>query len=161
MVWMLLGLPLTAVVAGVVTVVIAFQNQDGLVTEDVRKLGFATTQVNEREARAADMGLAAELAVGDAVLRLTISGRPQALAEHLTLRLVHPTQVGQDQFVNFIRTAPGQYEAPRPAAFSGKRTLVLEPADQRWRLGGVWPAELQGGGISLAAANSNPPPPHP
>lgn len=158
MVWMLVALPLTAVVAGIATVVIAFNNQDGLVTSDVQKLGFTTTQIKERETKAASLGLSARLTVGGPSLVLSIAGH--GLPENLTLRLVHPTLMGKDQFLQFVRFGQeeGMYKATSAQAFEGKRVLVLEPSDGAWRLVGAWPAAMQTGEIALVAGNSNPPP---
>ena len=70
--WILLGLPGSVVIAGIVTLVIAIKNEDGLVAEDYYKQGLAINQVIARETNAERLGLTAQMLVSGDKLRIVI-----------------------------------------------------------------------------------------
>jgi len=59
--WFIIALPASAVIAGITTVFIAFENADSLVVDDYYKEGKAINQRVALLKRARDMGLKAEL----------------------------------------------------------------------------------------------------
>lgn len=135
--WILIGLPASAVVAGIVTLVIAVKNEDGLVAEDYYKQGLAINRVIEREARAAQIGLQAHMLVAGRNVRIHLDGSG-SLPGRIVVRFVHPTRAGEDQEITLVSVTPGWYEAVLPDLAQGRWRLQIEDADTTWRLTGVW-----------------------
>lgn len=137
--WLLMAAPAAAVVMGVVMVVLGLRSDDGLVVDDYYKQGLAINQVLDREARAAALGMEASLAFTPARdrVRLALAGRRPS-GERATLRLVHPTRVGQDQVVSLADDASGILQGVLTPPSPGTWRLVLESADGAWRLAGEW-----------------------
>jgi len=137
--WLLMLAPAAAVAMGVVMVVLGLRTDDGLVVDDYYKRGLAINQVLDREARAAALGLQATLSFnpeGDRVRVLLSEGG--ARAARPTLRLVHPTRVGQDQTVALAPGAGGVLDGELAPVAPGTWRLVLEDSAGTWRLAGEW-----------------------
>jgi hypothetical protein len=136
--WMLMSLPLAAVVASFVTLSFALHTEDGLVANDYYKEGLAINRQLQREQKATDLGLHAEALVeGNGLLRVHLTSRG-TLPAALALRLVHPTRAGMDQSVRLTAAPGGWYEGrlqrPQPAHWQ----VVLEDVGGNWRLAGRW-----------------------
>jgi hypothetical protein len=138
--WILLSLPLGAVVAGIITLVIAIDNEDGLVAQDYYKRGLEINRVLEKETRAGALGVRAELVFADAGIGASLS-QPRPPAPALTLRFVHPTRSGEDRQLTLALAPDGVYRAERPALAAGRWLVQLEDGQRGWRLTGVWRTE--------------------
>lgn len=136
MVWLIIGLPLSAVVASLFTWWIAADGADPLVAEDYYKQGMAITQTLDKEARAASLGLGMQLRVEGGELRGHLHGRLDSYPDRLLLTLVHPTRDERDVDIVLIATDQGEYRAPLPLLPAGQRRLILQPEDRQWRLTG-------------------------
>jgi len=138
--WVLLGLPLTAVLAGVATLLIAIRHDDGLVAEDYYKQGLTINQRLEREQRAASLGLQARVSFGErrAVVQLT-----GAAPAGLRLRFVHPTRVDLDRELPAARVGAGVYETALPDMAAVRWQVQIEDFERTWRLSGEWPGGTQ------------------
>lgn len=152
--WLLISLPLTAVVAGFTTLFIAMDDPDGLVADDYYKAGLAINRTLERQNEARRSGIGArgqlDLATGDVLLSVEgVAGS----AGPLTLRLAHATRSTHDQQVELrpVPGGPGRFagqlrERLRPGAW----TLFLEPPGEAWRVTGRTLVDEGGaGGASL------------
>ncbi|MBK8065613.1 MAG: FixH family protein [Betaproteobacteria bacterium] len=103
------GRAAAVIVAGAITIWIAFATSDGLVAEDYYKQGLAVNQMLKREAVAAEMKLKARVEFPDGFHRVRVSLDGAAPAE-LRLRLVHATRAGHDLQLRLARTGT-HYEA--------------------------------------------------
>ncbi len=159
LVWMLIAFPAWSVVAGIASVVVAFQVFDGVVVDDYYAQGKAINVVLERDIAAAHRGLAAVATVvpppaGPAgatgangttaagALQVTLAALdPARLPAVLKLALLHATHGGFDVHVDLERTAAGGYRADLPPLAPGKYYLQIEAED--WRIVGAlrWPAD--------------------
>jgi uncharacterized protein len=147
--WILFGLPVSAVIAGIITLVIAVKNEDGLVAEDYYKQGLAINQVLERESRAAALGLVARVSFDGTVVRVDLSGDGGA-PPTLTLRFAHPTRAGEDRSLPLARAPGGWYQGERPALSAGRWLVQLEDGAGTWRLSSSdW---RMGAGLTLGDA---------
>ena len=135
--WILLSLPFTAVVAGIATLAIAIDNEDGLVAQDYYKRGLEINRVLEKETHAAELGVRAELRLGDAHVEASLA-QPQPPTPVLTLRFVHPTSSGEDRQTVLALGPGGHYQADLPALAAGRWLVQLEDAHRGWRLAGTW-----------------------
>lgn len=139
--WLLALGPVAVIIAGVITMFIAFRGADGLIADDYYKQGLAINRVLERERRAEELRVHASLsyAQGSGRMRLLLrSAGP--LPPALKLRLAHPTRAGMDHVATLRQSAPGLYEGlltdltgQMPA---GRWHVVIEGSD--WRLAGDW-----------------------
>lgn len=136
MVWLIIALPATAIIASMITWWIAADGADSLVAEDYYKQGMAITQTLEKEARAQSLGLNIELRVQGSELRGLLQGRLDHYPDRLWLTLVHPARTERDVNIVLIATDQGEYRATLPALPAGQRRLILQPEDQDWRLVG-------------------------
>ena len=148
LVWLVIGIPLSAIIAGFITLGIALQTDHSPVADDYYKRGLAMNRDLSRLDAARALGLTAQL-------RLTGGGVEARLASHeraplppqLTLRMTHATLPGYDQTLSLAQAQPGVYRAVLPALKAGRYHLALESGP--WKLLGVW----QGGEdwVSLTA----------
>ena len=82
--WILMALPATAVVAGIITLLLAIRSNDGLVADDYYKQGLGINKVLARQEMAAKMGLKARVDLSGSKVVLQLSGREgMALPEKL------------------------------------------------------------------------------
>jgi hypothetical protein len=112
------------VVAGLVTMAIAIDSFDGVVSDDYYRQGLAINRSIDREAQARARGLSARLQFnpsGDRV-RVALSGDVSADGV-LRLHLVRAARSGDDQQIELAALAPGLYEG-----------RLLRPLRGRWHL---------------------------
>jgi hypothetical protein len=132
LVWMVWGIPALTVVAGLFTWWIAAQRADSNVAEDYYKRGLAINRSLERDARAAERGLSAELTLhGENDLRLRLSGAGP-MPPVVTVLLTHPIRAEQDRRLTLDRQPDGSYRIVSPLAGAGTWGLSIEAED--WRL---------------------------
>ena len=140
-VWLIILPPLSAVVAGISTVVIATQHAPALVVDDYRKIGLANHLNLERDLQAARKNLTAALTKIDKELVLSLSSTEKSDPVQpgtLTLVFTHPTLPDRDFEIALGLQVDGAYKAiAPPMAITGYR-LQLLPVDQDWRLIGRW-----------------------
>lgn len=132
MVWLIIMIPLSAVVMGAVMLTLAVSTYDGLVTDDYYKKGLHINRSMERDELAVSYDLGADVVLGETV-EVSLSGNAQFQApEIVNLRLFHATRSGLDRHLRLRRIAPGRYVASGPRLEPGNWYLQLD-AD-RWRL---------------------------
>ena len=137
--WLLVLPPAFSVVGGIAVLCLALANNDGLVADDYYKRGLAINQTLERNRAAEAGGYRVHLMFSSdrARIRATLSGANAPAA--LTLRLAHPTRVGNDRMLQLTPKGPGVYEgslSDPPSA--GRWDVSVQDAGNSWRLSGVW-----------------------
>jgi hypothetical protein len=136
-VWLLVSLPLAAVVGGFVTLALAIHTDDGLVVDDYYRKGREINRVLARDDVALRLHIASDIEF-DAERRLVRAqisgGRGFERPAQLHLRLMHATRGGFDREFNLDRTADGSYHGLLPSLPPGRWHVQLEAAD--WRLVG-------------------------
>lgn len=138
-VWLVIFFPLLAIVAGFYTLKLALDSDDGLVEDDYYKQGIEINRTLERDKRAAQRGLQANvnLDVEHKLLRVVInSSKPDyKRPDKMLLKLLYNTKSGTDYKLTLQAMADGSYYAPLPELKAGNWTLQLEAED--WRLLGI------------------------
>jgi len=126
------GLPLVAVVASVLTLIITLNNPDGQLPEQYHWEGFQLDRDFTRAARAAELQVNATLtgfgAAGHCGLQLRMKGAPP---DALELRLAHATKPAQDQLVTLKRQRAEAETSGGPATYDGQ---CREAVPGHWRL---------------------------
>jgi uncharacterized protein len=145
MVWLIAGLPAIAVVASFTSYYFAAHNPDPLVKEEYHKVGLAPLAPASAASQvAAAMGLAAQLRIRNGQLQVDLRGHLAAPPRQLSIDILHPTIERQDIHIVLTQVHGLSYSGPAPDLGSGKRTLVLEPTDRKWRITGLWTAPFTG-----------------
>lgn len=136
-VWLLIGLPATAVVAGLFTLYLAIDSQDGLVADDYYQQGKTINRVLARDQAAARYGLSGDLALDPAKgqVHVVLRAGKRDIPARVRLRLLHATRGSFDQSVELERGADNLYHAALPDLIPGRWHVQLEADD--WRLTGV------------------------
>lgn len=135
-VWFVIALPLSAVVAGIGTVVIATGGSDSLVVDDFNKVGLVARRETARERAAARLGVAAVVSLdrrsGEVTVRLDGADEPASLS----LGLFHPTRREFDRTAMLSRDAAGLYRGSVGADVSGRWYVQLADSEGDWRVTG-------------------------
>jgi len=134
-VWMLIAIPLSAVVMGVVMIVVASHTWSGLVVDDYYQQGKQINRVLARDRLAWELGLAASLRLEpDDMVEIRFDpGVGIVPGEKIELALVHATRPGLDRRLLFDN-AGGSMRAKLELPGEGRWNLFLQTPD--WRLTG-------------------------
>ena len=135
-VWLLLAIPLTSVIMGVVMLTLAIQSWSGLVIDDYYKHGKHINRVLARDRHAWELGLSAELeldADGKIEIRLDNSAT-FASVDLIELEMVHATRPGLDRKIDLRRVDTRWFRGRVPIEGQGRWNLYLQTTD--WRLTG-------------------------
>jgi hypothetical protein len=141
--WILIALPLSAVIAGIATLVIAIKHPDELVAEDYYKQGLAINRVLERESRAAALGLRAQAMISGNRIRIGLSAADADLPGSIVVRFIHPTRAGEDRSIVLGMITNGWYDGEMPGMAAGRWRVQAEDDQGIWRLTGVWNTSKQ------------------
>jgi hypothetical protein len=136
-VWLLIALPLSAVVAGFYTLYLAIVSNDGLVADDYYKRGKEINLVLKRDQAAASLGLSANTQFDYDLGKIVVNLKKQSgyqVPDQLSLRLLHATRAGYDQTLVLQRLPDGQYFGLYKSLVPGRWYLQLET--DTWRLNG-------------------------
>lgn len=145
LVWLVAGIPLLTIVAGMFTLWIAFQRADSNVTEDYYKEGLGINRRLERDDQARAYRLEGQLVVVPGAfattdgqrlaIELDLSGEPQAFEPQVTLHMTHPVQQSLDRLVVLQGVGGGRYRGQLQAGgLDGTRWTLAVEADA-WRVG--------------------------
>ncbi|MBO4329453.1 MAG: FixH family protein [Rhodocyclaceae bacterium] len=157
--WILIALPATAVVAGMITLWLAVVSFDGMVKdEDVHRAkvgqGYEVDESRTQAARQLQLR-ATVLPDADAMgVTLHLERAPDmALPPMLMLTVQQPAHEQLDQALVLMPTGqPGEYKARTTQAFgNGRRLLLLEDESRVWRLQGTisFPTETEEAAVTL------------
>ena len=136
MVWLMIGLPLAAVLASVSLVVTAVRtdNNDSVLDNVQRTAQIQTVELGP-DARAQALALSAVLRVGGGGLDvLPVAGNFDRNAP-LELVLAHPTEAARDRRLRLQPTELGWHAATAPA-IDHDWLLDIAPTNHAWRLRG-------------------------
>ena len=134
-VWLLIALPASAVLGGMVTIWIAVDSDDGLVVDDYYKRGLEINRKLDRDRAANKYDLVANVQVseGQNLINVRFDANDEFVTPaKITLRFLHPTIKGQDQVLVLQAIAKGIYAGALPSLIYGKWYLQIEADD--WRL---------------------------
>jgi hypothetical protein len=134
-VWLVVLLPVTAVVGSFVSLALAVHSDDGLVEDDYYKRGMEINRVLDRDRAAVSHGLESTLDLDATrhVLLIRLTAR-QAIPwpDNVKLQLMHATRAGFDRTLVMPRGPDGSYRAPLPELMPGHWNVQLTAQD--WRL---------------------------
>ncbi|OOY34150.1 hypothetical protein BOV90_06340 [Solemya velum gill symbiont] len=136
--WFIISLPAGTVVAALITVYIAVDGADPLVTDDYYKEGLAINLDKSRLKRAAELNIAVRMNLAESNVELQFA--PQAIApQQLRLDLSHPTKAEFDMHILLLQEADGIYRGSYGEVQEGINWhLSLYPDDREWGLQSRW-----------------------
>ena len=136
-VWLLIALPMSAVIGGMITIYLAVTTSDGLVVDDYYKRGKAINMDLARDAAAASYGLRARLDL-DRVNRrilLSLDSHDNLSPAQVRFSLLHPTLPGNDQVIMLLPAGECTYAGTLQEVLDSNWYVQLEADD--WRLSGA------------------------
>jgi hypothetical protein len=150
MMWLVVGIPLAAVVAGIAMISIASRVSVDHVAEPFRPIGKAQTVELSRDLRASELGTSAVLSVGANGRDLFVT-LERAEAAVLELKLVHPIEQRLDVEMKLVAVVPGRFVGTLPQPLAPARwDLELGDLGQTWRIVGQLEAGRDGARLSPA-----------
>ncbi len=135
LVWLVIAIPSSAVVMGVVMITLAIQSSSGLVVDDYYRKGKQINRVLARDRLAYELGLAAGLRLdGSGGLEIRFDPEVKVIpGERIELRLVHATRPGLDRDLVFDNNRL-HLQAKLQLIGRGRWNIYLQTPD--WRLTG-------------------------
>ena len=135
--WFLIFFPATAVVAGIITLIIAIKTDDGLVTDNYYKKGLGINKDFQLQKQAEILGISARFDRSDnehvrILLKVAdANNRPS----HLKLTLTHPTLGEQDRQLTLLPVPGGdEYIALTGEHIASNWHLHIYPPDNSWMI---------------------------
>jgi hypothetical protein len=137
-VWLLIAIPGSSVVVGVVMIVLAASSPNDLVRDDYYKAGLAINQDLDAERRAEALGVEVVLeARGPETILVRVDLGPGRVPDDpgaaVRLELQHPTLADRDVAVRLEPVASGRW-AGIVERFDGTRHLRVEHVGDGWRV---------------------------
>ena len=145
MVWLLIAIPSSAVIMGIIMGSLAINSEDGLVTDDYYQQGKEINRSLLRDQKASDYALHAQLYwVDEQTINVRVyANNPLAYdGKEVLLGLRHPTRQGLDKHAKLTALGGGLYKAQIGKALKRGRWKV-ELSTDVWRLQGrlQWPQQ--------------------
>lgn len=136
LVWMMISIPFSAVIMGVIMIWLAVDTDDGLVVDDYYKQGMEINRIISRDKKAAELGLSAVINFDnkEKIVRLRFEkGSLEAFPATLELKLQHATRADSDISVMLNHGLEDQYIGHlKQALTAGIWYFVI--ADNDWKL---------------------------
>ena len=144
MVWLVIAIPLSAVIVGVIMITISVITFDGLVEDDYYKKGKEINQLLARDEFALDNGISAIVNIDDQTGIIVIALNSAAgyqFPEQMGISLLHPTRSRQDVKLLLTLGPDGRYYSELLQPLSGVR-WYFRISEPNWRLQKLisWPA---------------------
>lgn len=137
LVWLLIVIPLSAVIAGITTAVIAFKTDDGLVKDDYYTYGKQINRIIKRDKAAENIGLSAALHFdykANTVTATVTNTTGYVSPDFISVEFLHATRAGNDRIITLQRTPTGKYYSIMPALAEGH--WIVQLSADNWRLSG-------------------------
>lgn len=136
-VWMMLLIPFSAVIMGVIMITLAIESSSGLVVDDYYKKGKEINLVLARDEMAKSMGLVANLVLDSSTGKILVnlsSADNTRLPDQLELNFLHSTRAGKDQTRTLLRVEENTYTTRIEQLPAGRWNLQI--GTNSWRLTG-------------------------
>ena len=136
-VWLLIALPMSAVISGFLILWLAIKTNDGLVVDDYYERGKEINMDLARDKAALSRGVSATVSLEPAAnaVDVRLGAMKGGWPAHLRFSLLHPTRAGYDVVLDLLHAGSGYYRGTLPAPTKGHWYVLLEAGD--WRLFGT------------------------
>ncbi len=136
MVWMVIAIPLSAVIVGAILLTLSITTFDGLVEDDYYKKGKEINALLERDEFALEQGIkaAVQIDVETGIIVIGLSSvEGYDFPQDLGLSLLHPTQSRKDVKLLLSKGPDGRYYSELLAPLSDGR-WYFRISEPNWRL---------------------------
>jgi len=136
LVWMMIAIPFSAVIMGVIMIWLAVDTDDGLVADDYYKQGLEINRVIKRDKKAAELGLSAVIEFDNSarIIRVRFDkGLLESYPKSLPLHLQHATRENSDITVLLDHGISNQYIGHVKQSISNG-VWYFEISDEDWKL---------------------------
>ena len=136
--WVLIGLPTSVVIASVVTYFLAINGMDSVISKDYYKEGLAVTADLERDKKAADLGLSADIAIDGQNVTMKLSASDAATVHSLAgqpilLEIENLSFQDKDLSASLVPKGDGIWQGKIPANMS-QATWLARLIGPDWRI---------------------------
>lgn len=131
--WFLIFLPMSAVVAGITTFIIAQNNQPALVSDNYYKEGLAINIDKKLQDNAARLGITHTTVIGQSTLSIHLTGDHPSL-EFIQVNLRHSTISQHDSSLKLTRISHDVYQAPYILPIEGKWYIRIHDPLNTWEI---------------------------
>ena len=129
-VWLIIALPMSAVIGGIITIIITNKNQPDMVMDDYYKKGKAINQELTLFENAKNLGVSLQVKVTDHKVEVRAAKSYPALK----ISLVHSTIAKKDFELVLTPNAKGDFTATFDQVVTGKWQIFVMPMDQSWKV---------------------------
>ena len=136
LVWMMIAIPFSAVIMGVIMIWLAVDTDDGLVADDYYNQGLEINRDISRDKRSTELGLNAEINFDNTARLIKLEfekGLLQTYPQVLKLHLQHATRANSDIYVTLNHGMTNQYIGNLKRSIS-EGVWYFEIADADWKL---------------------------
>lgn len=136
LVWMMIAIPFSAIVMGVIMITLAIDSNDGLVTDDYYKHGLEINRVIHRERKALELGLQMDIGfnISDRVIHARFSpGETETFPDQMILKIQHATRENSDREVLMNRGMDDRYIGRLDRALT-PGVWYFELSNDEWKL---------------------------
>lgn len=136
--WVLIGLPTSVVIASVVTYFLAINGMDSVISKDYYKEGLAVNADLERDKKAADLGLSADIAIDGQNVTMKVSASDAATVHSLAgqpilLEIENLSFQDKDLSASLVPKGDGIWQGKIPANMS-QATWLARLIGPDWRI---------------------------
>lgn len=129
-VWLIIALPLSAVIGGISTIIITNKHQPDLVVDDYYKKGKAINQELTLYDNAARLGVKLQVKVNEH--RVEVKSPTDFTA--LKVQMIHSTLAAQDFDLILTPNAVGTLSSSIEDLMPGKWQIIVMPLDMSWKI---------------------------
>jgi len=135
-VWMIIGVPLSSVIAGVIFLSLAISTKDTLVRDNYYKDGLAINQELQWEKKAKELDIKVSFIIAGDELTLDLVSSRQTPPNTLVIKFSHPTLKEKDRDAFLQRGENGKYMGLLENIDNNRFYIQIESIEQSWRLKG-------------------------
>lgn len=133
MVWLVIAIPLSAVIYGTFFLTVSITSFDGMVVDDYYKVGKQINRELKRDRAAVAHGLSAQLSIANGHATVFIKSSQNYIPPpSLELSFIYSTRADRDKTIFVDQTSPGIYKGAVPALEIGRWNILIASDD--WRL---------------------------
>jgi len=137
--WFLIALPMSAVIASMITINIAFTDRDGLVKDDYYKAGKAINRDITRKKNAENLGVTAntQFDLQKGGITATLNDASIGNVDKLIITLIHPTRSNNDMGIVLQKSADKTYVGKIEQKINpGNWWVRISPENDSWYIEG-------------------------
>ena len=136
--WVLIGLPTSVVIASVVTYFLAINGMDSVISKDYYKEGLAVNADLERDKKAADLGLSADITIDGQNVTMKLSAKdPETIhslaGQPILLEIENLSFQDKDLSASLVPKGDGIWQGKIPANMS-QATWLARLIGPDWRI---------------------------